>query len=265
MNLLDSPTLINDPDYKKRILLFDIENSPLLSYNWGIWEQNAIEVKEEWYILCFAYQWLGEKTVHVRALPDFPGYKKNMQDDYKLVQELWKLFDQADILIAHNGDAFDIKKANARFLIHGMEPPHVYQSIDTLKIARRHFKLDSNKLDDLGQYLNLGRKLPHTGKHLWFGCMNGDPKSWKLMKEYNKQDVVLLEKVYRKLRGWDTTKKTNLNYLYQSNSCPKCQSKEHISKGYDYQASGAYQAYKCLNCGHRYKGERVNNFKTIFK
>ena len=45
--LLDKPILAKDPDYKQRILLFDIETSPLISYTWGIWEQDVIEVKEE--------------------------------------------------------------------------------------------------------------------------------------------------------------------------------------------------------------------------
>jgi hypothetical protein len=258
--------IIKDPDYQQRILIFDIENSPLLSYNWGIWEQNAVEVKEEWYILCFAYKWLGEKDVHIVSLPDFRGYKQDKKNDYKVVKELWKLFDKADVLIAHNGNSFDIKKANARFLIHGLEPPTPYKSIDTLTIARKHFKLDSNKLDDLGQYLKLGRKLPHTGKHLWFGCMEGDPKSWDLMKRYNIQDVVLLEKVYLKLRGWDTNQQVNMNMVLNTISCcPRCGAEHIIKAGFKYTATCIYQTYKCLNCGARPQGEKVGRPKPEFK
>ena len=82
MNLLDSPSLIKDPDYKHKILLIDLENTPILSYNWGLWEQNAIEVKEDWYILCFAYKWLGEKKTRVVALPDFKEYKKDSKNSF---------------------------------------------------------------------------------------------------------------------------------------------------------------------------------------
>jgi hypothetical protein len=32
--------------------------------------------------------------------------------------------------------------------------------------------------------------------------MKGDKASWKLMKDYNKQDVVLLEKIYLHFRPW---------------------------------------------------------------
>jgi len=255
--LLDKELIFKDPNYSKKILLFDVENSPLVSYTWGIWEQDVIEVKEEWYILCFAYKWLGEKETHVVAMPDFKGYSKDKKNDYKVVKKLHELFNQAEVLIAHNGDQFDIKKANARFIQHGLEPPKPYKTIDTLKLARKHFKFDSNKLDYLGQYLRCGRKLPHTGKHLWFGCMEGDPASWKLMKQYNVQDVILLEKIYIKLRGW-ATNGVNMNLILGGfDKCPRCGS-EHINKqGYDYKATTIRQSYRCMNCGARPSGELV--------
>ena len=254
-NLLDGNNLIRDPNYNKKVLVFDLENSPLISYNWGIWEQNAIEVKEDWYILCFAYKWLGEKKTHIVALPDFKGYEKDKKNDYYVVKELWKLFNEAEIIIAHNGDAFDIKKANARFIQHELEPPTFYKTVDTLKIARQHFKFNSNRLDDLGRYFKLGRKLAHTGKHLWFGCMEGNKSSWSLMKRYNIQDVVLLEKVYYKLRGWAKTQ-PNMNLtLGTYTNCPVCGS-EHIQRrGYRPTLTAIYRAYKCVNCGKNFQGD----------
>jgi hypothetical protein len=255
--------LFRNPDYKQKILLFDIENSPLISYTWGIWEQDVIEVKEEWYILCFAYKWLGEKTTHIVALPDFKGYRTNKKDDFHLVKKLHDIFEEAEVIIAHNGDAFDIKKANARFIYHDLEPSKPYKTIDTLKIARRYFKFDSNKLDYLGQYLKLGRKLPHTGKHLWFGCMEGDMESWKLMKRYNIQDVVLLEKVYLKLRGWASTG-TNLNMVYGTlANCPRCVSPYIKRNGWRYTNTVYYQRWKCNNCGFSAIGEREKRDKAL--
>jgi hypothetical protein len=261
--LLDKPVLFKDPKYNKKILLFDIENTPLVTYTWGIWEQDVIEVKEEWYILCFAYKWLGEKETHIVALPDFQGYEKNKKDDSKLIKKLWELFDQAEIIIAHNGDQFDIKKANVRFIKHGLQPPSPYKTIDTLKVARRYFKFDSNKLDYLGQYLDIGRKLPHTGKHLWFGCMDGDKKSWDLMKKYNKQDVILLEKVYERLRGWNNSS-PNMNLtLGGTYLCPKCGS-DHVQKrGFNYTKTSVFQSYWCINCGGWSQGESVKITKPL--
>ena len=256
--LLDKPILFRDPCYKKKVLLFDIENSPLVSYTWGIWEQNVIEVKEEWYILCFAYKWLGEKETHFVSLPDFKGFKKDKKNDEALVNELHKLFDQAEIIIAHNGDAFDIKKANSRFIQHRLDPPSFYKTIDTLKIARRNFKFDSNKLDHLGQYLKLGRKVKHEGFSLWLSCMEGDPCAWDKMEKYNKQDVVLLEKVYKKLRGWNNSTPNFNMVLGTYHNCPACGSEQIVKWGHRDYATTSYQGLKCNNCGKRFQGDRID-------
>lgn len=264
--LLDKPILWKDPNYKKKVLLFDIENSPLVSYTWGIFEQNVVEVKEEWYILCFAYKWLGEKETHFVSLPDFKEYKKNKKDDSALVKKLHELFNQAEIIIAHNGDAFDIKKANSRFIQHRLEPPTFYKTIDTLKIARKNFKFDSNKLDRLGQYLEVGRKEKHMDFSIWLGCMEGDSKSWAKMKIYNKQDVVLLEKIYYKLRGWDTSLSPNMNLILGSyHNCPKCGSEHIVKNGFRPTTVCLYQAYQCMNCGKKFQGEKVERGKQIFR
>lgn len=54
-----------------RILLFDIENAPSLGYFYDMSkEYNIIEIVEHSYMLSFAYKWLHEKRIHVRALPD---------------------------------------------------------------------------------------------------------------------------------------------------------------------------------------------------
>ncbi len=128
---------------KPSIILLDIETAPSLGYVWGIWEQNVISVKEEWFILSFATKVLGVGKPVIYALPDYKHYKRNHYDDEALVKELWKILDEADVVIAHNGDRFDIKKSNARFIYHGLKPPSPYKTIDTLKIARKHFNFNS--------------------------------------------------------------------------------------------------------------------------
>jgi DNA polymerase elongation subunit (family B) len=231
-----------------KVLLFDIETSPMLSYTWGMWEQDVIEVEKTWYILSFAAKWLGGKKTEVYGLCDFKGYRSDKSDDRHLVEKLHKLLEEADYVIAHNGDVFDLKKANARFIFHRIPPTKPYVSIDTLKIARRYFKFESNKLDDLGQYLGVGRKLPHTGKHLWFGCMKGDMKSWRKMKAYNVQDVLLLEQVYLAMRGWSKNH-PNLNVVSRKvNACPKCQSTNIQKRGFVLTRTSEAQRYQCRDC-----------------
>lgn len=215
---------------------------------WGKWEQDVIDFEKGWYMLSFAYKWLGDKKVTTHALPDYPSWKRDKEDDHLLVTDLWKLFDQADIVVGHNARAFDCKKANARFLVHRLGPPSPYKIYDTLTEARKIASNNSNKLDDLGAVWHLGRKLPHTGKHLWLGCMQGDPKAWKTMRAYNAQDVVLLEKVYLLLRPWGNHPNVNL-VNRRPRACPTCGSTHIQSRGHDYNRTSEREKYACVTCG----------------
>lgn len=242
-----------------KILLFDIETAPNLGYTWGKYEQTILgDFVQESYFLSFAYKWLGDKTVKVKALKDYAGYDPLVPDDKALVQDLWELFDQADIIIAHNGDKFDIKKANTRFIFHEMEPPGFYRTVDTLKMARRHFAFSSNRLDDLGKFLKVGKKVATPGISLWFSCMVGDPTAWALMCKYNKQDVALLEQVYYKLRSWAVH--PNLNSITGrgvDECCSKCGSSNVIKRGTAFTNVSFYQRWFCKDCRSYSAGKHI--------
>ena len=195
--------------------------------------------------MCFSAK--GDEHI-TKGLPDYPGYKKGSEDDRKLVKELWHLLDKAEIVIAQNGDAFDLKKINTRFAYYGMPPPSPYRTVDTLKVARRYFAFNSNKLDYLGEYLGLGRKIKHEGFELWKRCIDGDLKAWKQMKAYNRQDVVLLEKVYLHLLPW-IKNHPNLDNYSDTTVCPKCGSKELQRRGYQFNQTTKYARIQCKNCG----------------
>jgi len=232
-----------------KILYYDIETAPNLSYVWGHFEQNVIEHEREWYLLCVSYRWEGENKTQVCSLIDFPdAYAKDPENDFHVAKKLWELINEADIVIAHNGDRFDMRKANARFVYHNLGPTSPVKQIDTLKVARRYFMFNSNKLDNLGQHLGVGRKVDTGGFETWAGCMRGDIKAWKLMIKYAKQDVDLLRKVYMKLRPW-MTNHPNLNVYSGECSCPTCGSDDLQRRGQRYTQIGTYQQWFCNSCG----------------
>jgi hypothetical protein len=243
---------------KPRILLIDIETSPNVGYTWGKWEQDVIEFLQPWFLLSVGWKWLDECKIHCLGLDDFRDYRKNLTDDSKLVHKAWELFNQADVIVAHNGNAFDTKKLTAKFIGQGLPPPVPYKTVDTLVIARKYFKFDSNKLDELGQYLKIGRKLPHTGFHMWKGCMAGDKKSWNLMKRYNRHDVWLLEQVYLKFRGWAVNHPNMSLYLRtDKHQCPKCNSLNVQRRGYSMLIKKIKQRFQCLDCSGWFTGDYV--------
>jgi hypothetical protein len=235
-----------------KILFLDIETAPSLGWVWGKWEQNVIDFKSDWYMLSFAYKWADQRKVIAVGLDNAPHYIKGSESDKWLSEQLWKLLDEADIIIAHNGDAFDLPKIKTRFISHGLVPPSPYKTVDTLKIARKAFAFDSNKLDDLGRYLGIGRKLPHTGFHLWKGCMSGDPTSWKLMKRYNAHDVELLEKVYYLVRAW-APNHPNVNHGEIEN-CPRCGSDKVQRRGFSFTLLRKKQRFQCQKCAGWFEG-----------
>lgn len=232
---------------KPKIVFLDIENTPLLSYTWGRWEQNVIDVKEYSYILSFAAKPLGGKVL-VRGLCDYAGYNKNKSNDKLLVQDIWKILDDSDIVVWQNGDAFDAKKINARFSFYDIKPPSPYKTVDTKKVAKKYFSFDSNSLNNLGQFLGLGKKEKHDGFETWLGCMGGDRKSWNILKKYNGQDVILLEKIYLHFLPY-MSQHPNLSTYLNGEICPKCGSNKLQSRGFSRTLANIFRRIQCQSCG----------------
>lgn len=248
-----------------KICFLDIETSPNLGWVWGKWQQNVIEFEAERYLLSFSVLWAGQKRPTTYALPDYPSYAKDPEDDKALTRDLWKVFQEADLIITHNGLQFDIKVSNARFVFHGLKPPSPYKTVDTLKLARQHFKFESNKLDDLGKKLGLGSKVKHTGFDLWKGCMQGDPGSWRLMRRYNAQDVLLLEKLYDRLKPWHATHPNIALKAAGYHQCPVCASDHVQPRGWYYIVARRCHRYLCLDCGKWSRGTYEKIPGTLLK
>lgn len=235
-----------------RVLLFDIETRPHEAYVWDFWNQNIShdQIKDYGHPISFAAKWLGSDDIvyeEARTKSNKPG------SDKQLTRKLMRLLDQADVVVAHNGKAFDVKKMKARALKHGIQPPSPYKICDTFLIAKREFKLDRNSLEYIAEFLECTPKLKdrrYPGFSLWKECMNGNPDAWEEMREYNIQDIGTLEEVYLKMRPWITTH-PNLAMFYESDviMCPKCSSTQlKIIKPINTDTQ-KYKGYRCENCG----------------
>lgn len=229
-----------------RVLLFDLETAPNLAYVWGTYEQNVIQFKKEWSILSIAWKWIGDDKAQCLAVCDF-----KCKDDKELVKHIHSLFQEADIICAHNGNAFDIKKAKARFIYHNLKPTKILSTIDTKLVAKRYFAFNSNSLNDLGKHLGLGQKTKHEGFDLWLKCMNNDAVAWKKMKTYNIQDVELLHKIYERFKPW-IQNHPSLARLKEHDGCPNCGSSNVMRRGVRANNSGLRQQMSCTDCGGWY-------------
>jgi uncharacterized protein YprB with RNaseH-like and TPR domain len=238
---------------KPKILFFDIETAPMLGYMWSLWDQNLglNQIKQDWFVLSWSAKWLDDDRIMYMDQRKV----KNVENDKKLLQGIWKLLDEADIVVTQNGKDFDQKKLYARFIINGMKPPSNFQHHDTKKIASKYFAFTSNKLEYLSDKLNKKyKKIKNSGFTLWTRCLAGDISAWNEMEEYNKYDVLALEELYLTLRAWDP----KINYSVYSDDIEPvcvCGSEGIKKKGFSYSGVAKYQRYICTDCGKNYQGK----------
>lgn len=242
-----------DTGTKPKVLLLDIELFPMEAYIWSLWQDRVglNMLKTDWSVLSYAAKWLDEDKVFYE---DVEG-QKNLRDDKKILKGVWKLLDEADIVIGHNSISFDIKKLNSRFALNGMGPPSTFRQIDTMRVSKKVFSHTSNKLQYLtDKYCKTYKKLKHgkfPGFELWEECLKGNKEAFKEMKKYNKYDVLSLEELYKILIPWDTS--INFGVYDDGKHTCSCGSQEFSKNGYHYTNSAKYQRHKCKECGAEYR------------
>lgn len=238
---------------KAKILLLDIETMPILAHVWQVWGDQNIgmnQIDRDWAIISWSAKWLGDPAS--KTMYQDQRNAKNMEDDNKLLDKIWHLLDEADIVITQNGDHFDLKKLNARFIINGYKPPSSFKSIDTKKIAKKKFGFTSNSLEYMSDKLcKKYKKSKHPkfqGFEMWSECLKGNKEAWKEMEHYNKLDVLALEELYLQLQPWDNSYNPNL-YTDELTLICACGSEEFHRNGHAYTSVGKYQRFSCKKCG----------------
>lgn len=234
-----------------KVLILDIETSPLKAFVWqkNVYKANISDEKilSEWYMLCWSAKYLFDNEVISARLT---GNEALAENDKRITGRLWDLLNDAEIVIAHNGDSFDVPNINTRFVLQGFPPPAPYQTIDTLTVARRQFGFTHNSLNALAKLFGLPEK-KETDFQLWKSATEGDEKALKYMEEYNIGDVNLLEEVYLKLRPW-IKGHPNLGLYIDSEEevCPNCGSTElqPLEGKFHYTQTGKYPLFRCT-CG----------------
>lgn len=238
-----------------KIVLFDIETSPSISFTWKRFKENISidQVIQDPIMLT----WSAKILYSDEILSDKITAQEVVKfDDKRIVTSLWKVLDDADIVIGHYSDHFDIPMLNSRAVINGLAPYTPITSIDTKAIASRNFRFPSNKLDALGSYFGVGQKIK-TEFSLWRRCIMGDVIAIDEMCTYNKQDVVLLEEVYLKLRPWTKAHPNVAMYIDSTKTmCSHCGSEDvtKIDKPY-YTQTNKYDVYRC-KCGALSRGRK---------
>lgn len=230
-----------------KILILDIETAPNLAYVWRFFKENvgAKQVVEHSEIISYAYKWLGDPTVHY--------YDVQYATEAAILEPLMEALDNADIVVAHNGNKFDLPTIQGRALVAGLKPPSPYKTVDTLLVARYEFNFPANSLEYLSTVLGVKKKDDHKqfpGFELWSECLKGNPLAWEEMKKYNIQDVISLEEIYLKMRPW-MRRHPNVGVFDDGEKpvCPKCGSDHIHFRGFAHTNVGRYHRFQCNSCG----------------
>lgn len=247
-----------------RVLILDIETAAAVALTFGRFKINLGQeniVTEGGWLICASWRWLGEDKIHTIQLTKDEVLAC---DDSKIIATFWELYSQADAIVAHNAQQFDDKMIKARAAFHGFPPLPTVKVLDTLVLAKKHLRLPSNKLDSLGEYFGLGRKIDNGGISLWKRVQAGDQAAMKEMVDYCKQDTELLTQVYLRLRaighaGSDFN--AALYYDDEKTRCRRCGS-EHVHPTGRTSNTGlsVFNEFRCDDCGATQR-DRVSTTK----
>ena len=237
-----------------KIFLTDIETAPLKAY---IWESKTRYVPptmfdgeyNNWFMLSWAGKWLLEPKIYGDVLTPKQAIER---DDSALTYQLWKMLDEADIVVMHNGNKFDKKMMNMRFLLHGFPPPSPYKVVDTLTVSRSQFLLPSYKLSYIAEILGISQKVKHEGIDMWIKCLAGDEEALENMGKYNIGDIYPLEELYLMIRPW-IKNHPNIGVYAETDEpvCPVCGDVHlhMIPDSYSITAVSKFQNYRCGEYG----------------
>ena len=251
--------LVEFQPLKPKRLFYDIETSYNIVKAWRIGfniNLNMDDIIQERAIITIAYKWEGEEDVTVLS------WDKGC--DKKIIEDFVKVMSEADELVGHNVDRYDTKFIMARALKHNIPVLPKYQSTDTLKLAKKHFMLNSNKLDYIAQYLGIGHKTKHRGMEMWDDIiLRNDPKALEEMIEYNVQDVFLTEQVYHKLMEYSLPKVNHASkQTGDKHTCPQCGSNHaELHKTYISSSGTKTRLMNCLNCSTNFTINNTNYTK----
>ncbi len=236
-----------------KIVLWDLETIPNLSEVMKIMpslsDYPGLTLKASINsIICFGYKIYGTKDTNCINIWDLKN--KNINDDYELCKIIQDTLKDADAIVTHNGKRFDLKFLQTRLIFHGLPTLPKIQHIDTCTESKKNLLMFNNRLNTLAKFMTSEEKMENGGWELWVKVLQGDKRSMKIMSEYCKQDVVVLEKVFKKLMPFINNLPNHNRYSpIEKNLCPNCGSSRVHRNGFRNTKTNTFLRYRCIDCG----------------
>ena len=172
--------------FEERIGFFDIEASNLKA-TFG-------------YMFTYCIKELDGKLI---ANSVTPKEIRNYVFDKRLMEDLCDDLRKFDRVVVHYGASykFDLPFVRTRAVHYNLDFP-LYSEVavtDTHPILKAKFKLHSNRLETACDFFDIESKGHKLIPQVWNKALAGDPKSLKYILTHNKEDVMSLEALYKKI------------------------------------------------------------------
>ena len=241
----------------QRFMAWDVETAGMESFHWQAKTDYIPHSMNEQCttILCAAWRGVNGKIQTCAIDP------KDVRNDESVVRrihkELMRCAEDNIIIVHQNGDSFDIPKMKARFLFYRLPPLPKLTTIDTLKRCRG-IGFDYRRLDYLDKFLHGedAGKVETRGWAMWddivsrHSTLKKRKAALKEMLEYNKGDIVALERVFDTMRPYMTAFPNMNIWNGTQDNCPNCLSTNTIYRSKPHLANTlTYRRKSCNDCG----------------
>lgn len=231
-----------------RILIFDIENAPMVVYAFSRWKQNISlnQTISESFLISWSAKWfMSTETMSDCITPE----EALARDDSRIVKSLWELFDKADILVAHNACMTKGHKV--------LKKDFVWENVENLKIGDELFAFDEDFRGD-GIPRKYNTSIVTASNIVLKDCVkitleNGETLTCS-------KDHPFLTRHSKRYRHWDWYKASELSITNKLGSCltkvlTVSEETQHYHAGY---LAAFFDADGCLN--QTIRKDRINGY-----
>lgn len=167
--------------------VFDLETFAL-DRGWGILLVGSILVHGK-----------GEPKLYTFDLRQSSKWPGTRSDDSELGAMILEVLGECSILYAHNGLNFDIPWLNSIALKYNMPPLHA-KLIDPVQVARRKYRIGSNSLANIADFLGAPEKKMPLSADVWRKAIfDADDDAWALLRDRCESDVRVLNYIAGKI------------------------------------------------------------------
>lgn len=232
--------------HEPRVVYFDTE---FFHLSWGA---------DLGLLFCMGYKYSNEDKVRLLSVWDTD--QKDPLDDKELCKQIRAVLSEADMLVTYNGIKCDVPFIQTRLLHHKLDPLPPIAHKDVYYTAKFKLKLSRNRLYDVENFLGLKDKKTPVKLYKWLQALVGNKQAQNEILHHCKQDVLVLEQAYLKLRplmlahprlqGYGVCNKCGGTLLknkiyYSADKYHKITLKCRSCKGYETRATTAAER-KCL-------------------